>query len=83
MAIILTHSAQWPFKYGLEYLRCRIQFPMGAEIYLVTIIASLAIMPNHPLAHWIPRSLSTWVKWPGHEADRFLPSSTKVMKEWS
>ena len=66
----------------VDYMKYKIQFTVGAEIYLVTITSTVALEPNRPLTQWEPRLLIAWVKWLENEAARLPPSGTKLMKDW-
>jgi hypothetical protein len=52
----------------------RVQFPVGQEAILFSIVPSLTLGPIQPNIQWVPTALLPGVKWPEHECDH-LPSS--------
>jgi hypothetical protein len=52
------------------------------QIILLSETSRLAVWPTHPV-YWVPRVLSSGVKWPGREADHSPPYSAEVKNEWS
>jgi hypothetical protein len=54
--------------------RIGVQFPVGAEIFVFTIMSTSVLLPTQPCIHWAPEeSFFT-----GHEADHSSPLVAKV-----
>jgi hypothetical protein len=56
--------------------------PCRVKNFLFSMYSRPALGPNQPCIQWVLGALSLGVKRPGCEADRWPPTSAKVMKIW-
>jgi hypothetical protein len=52
------------------------------NFFLFATESTLALGSTQPPVHWVPETLSLWIKQAGHEADHLLPYSGKVKNAW-
>jgi hypothetical protein len=64
--------------YGLDDWGSRVQFLVGAGVFLFTTMSRMALEPTQLPIQGVQEAFSLGVKWPGHEADHSPPSSAKV-----
>jgi len=53
------------------------------EFFLNATASRPELESNQPPIQWLPGALSSWVRWPGREANHSPPSSVVVKNKWN